>query len=329
MLTSLDRQGDTAAARGNGVRRLPHQARAGSPVIGCGGAGHERRAAAVANGYATNDHRQYARASGGAGAFRRSGTLGGGQLRQSKSRGQSFSSALDAAWKSPTTARKAWRHSRRGVLTSCSWICRCRSWTAWPQRARFANWKPRGHVPIIALTANAMSGDRERCEAAGMDGYLTKPIEVDRLRSILMKFGLAHPENASAVMRDRPAAACIGARSGRRLTLAAIPWDHRGRRCICTGIDRRIHQQRRAAIGGNERGHRKLQSPCVGEDCPPVEGGLRKHSRRRLAIPFAAAGNRQHRRAPASVGAVERAAAPRIRSHQAVPEKPFGNSPGV
>jgi two-component system sensor histidine kinase/response regulator len=52
-------------------------------------------------------------------------------------------------------------------------------------------------VPIIALTANAMSGDRERCEAAGMDGYLTKPIEVDRLRSILMKFGLAHP--------DRPA----------------------------------------------------------------------------------------------------------------------------
>jgi PAS domain S-box-containing protein len=54
-----------------------------------------------------------------------------------------------------------------------------------------------GQVPIIALTANAMSGDRERCEAAGMDGYLTKPIEVDRLRSILMKFGLAHP--------DRPA----------------------------------------------------------------------------------------------------------------------------
>ena len=55
-----------------------------------------------------------------------------------------------------------------------------------------------GHVPIIALTANAMSGDRERCEAAGMDGYLTKPIEVDRLRSMLMKFGLAHPETASA-----------------------------------------------------------------------------------------------------------------------------------
>jgi len=64
-------------------------------------------------------------------------------------------------------------------------------------RAICARWPPGGRPRIIAMTAEAMEGDRERCLAAGMDDYVVKPIRLDELKRALQRCApLTKPQRA-------------------------------------------------------------------------------------------------------------------------------------
>jgi CheY-like chemotaxis protein len=61
-----------------------------------------------------------------------------------------------------------------------------------------------GHVPIVAMTAHAMKGDRERCLDAGMDGYVSKPVQAGELYEALDAFAPSGTQAGREAPTPRP-----------------------------------------------------------------------------------------------------------------------------
>src|SRR5262249_22198076 len=68
------------------------------------------------------------------------------------------------------------------------------------------------HLPIIAITANAMKGDRERCLEQGMDDYVPKPVRLDTLRAALERYHAGECARKSAKVEASAPPAAEGPR---------------------------------------------------------------------------------------------------------------------
>ncbi|HYC04676.1 MAG TPA: ATP-binding protein [Azospirillaceae bacterium] len=117
-------------------------------------------------------------------------------------------------------ALAAWRTGRYGlILTDCNMPVMDGFELTMAVRGEEAR-AGRGRIPIVALTANAMVGEEQRCLASGMDGFLSKPIDLKQLEACMNRWLPPLPGAADAEAPETAAASAAPASAVLDLSMA-------------------------------------------------------------------------------------------------------------
>ncbi|MFI3120926.1 MAG: response regulator, partial [Methylococcaceae bacterium] len=114
---------------------------------------------------------------------------------------QGFGYSVDIAYNGMEALQAVERKAYDLVLMDCM-MTEMDGYTATAEIRRRQNVGQLPHFPIIALTANAIEGDREQCLIAGMDDYLTKPFNAESLQRVIKSW--VQPSPASIIDTIKP-----------------------------------------------------------------------------------------------------------------------------
>ncbi len=128
------------------------------------------------------------------------------------------------------------------------------------------------HIPIIAMTANAMNGDRDKCLKAGMDDYLSKPVILSDLETVLKRW--LHQQTGHTADIDTPADTATRHSAGDSLREEFSSWDKQEALERVMGDEGFLHSLLEIYLSDSQPLISELQRSLDAGDCEPAQHAI-------------------------------------------------------